>query len=334
MDDGKSPRGDLSFEERALRQANLTESCASDPAFSERMSGNAVSGVMRWFTVRHGFSVSCFDVESTGRFDGSARSEPSLVLAALLNCAGRGFATTELSALPLEVPYTPNTLIYCFTRVATRGDYDVPPTRFRGVEVRLSHSYLDQLLALDLFREATSTHPFHLASNAGLWVGTAPLTNAQQASAERILRSAAATPSDDLAVETSGLALLDSALAAMRAASAADFSEVAENRFRLEAARALIMRDVAHGWSIAEIADAVGLTEKRLKTGFRAKFGMPVYAYLQNARLTLARQLLDAGNQTVTEVSLAVGYANPSHFAFLYKRAFGNAPSARINARR
>ena len=37
---------------------------------------------------------------------------------------------------------------------------------------------------------------------------------------------------------------------------------------------------------------------------------------------------------SVTEVSLAVGYANPSHFAFLYRRTYGETPSARGTPRR
>ena len=41
-----------------------------------------------------------------------------------------------------------------------------------------------------------------------------------------------------------------------------------------------------------------------------------------------ARTLLRNGTTSVTEASLSVGYANPGHFARLFRRTFGIQPSA------
>jgi AraC-like DNA-binding protein len=34
------------------------------------------------------------------------------------------------------------------------------------------------------------------------------------------------------------------------------------------------------------------------------------------------------GKDSITEISLSVGYANPSHFARLYRRTYGEPPHA------
>ena len=335
MDEGKSRHDDLRCEERPLRHAGLTENFRPDTPHPERMAGHPVKGMMRRLTVRDGLAISCFDLSSAEVFNGKATSDATFVVTVLLDCAGRSLAYTSMANAPLEVSYTPETLIYCFTRAVTEGTYDVPPdTRFRGVEVRLSHDYLSRLSALELFQAANADHPFHTVSNVDLWLGTIPASPEAKVCAERILQAAFANPSDDLAVETNGLAILNLSLAAMRDASGADSAEVRQARPQLEAARRLLLGNLAHPWSLKELAGEVGLTEKRLKTGFRAAFGTPVHAFLQGARLSRARQVLEAGNVSVTEASLAVGYANPSHFAYLYRRTFGATPSNRRVSRK
>ncbi|MFX7804591.1 AraC family transcriptional regulator, partial [Acinetobacter baumannii] len=58
---------------------------------------------------------------------------------------------------------------------------------------------------------------------------------------------------------------------------------------RLAEARALILGDLARNWTIRDIARAVGLNEKKLKSGFRDAYGLPVHGFLQRARLDAAR---------------------------------------------
>ncbi|NRA88132.1 MAG: helix-turn-helix transcriptional regulator [Rhizobiales bacterium] len=94
----------------------------------------------------------------------------------------------------------------------------------------------------------------------------------------------------------------------------------------IKTAQELILSDIVHTWSINEISRKVGLNSKKLKSGFKSEFGIPVYSFLQQERLKLALELLQLGNLSVTEISLTVGYANPSHFAYLFKRQFGNSP--------
>jgi AraC-like DNA-binding protein len=69
------------------------------------------------------------------------------------------------------------------------------------------------------------------------------------------------------------------------------------------------------------------LNEKRLKEGFREKFGLPIYTFLQKSRLYAAREFLVSLDRKVIDIAMAVGYSNPSRFSELFSREFGMTPS-------
>jgi AraC-like DNA-binding protein len=70
------------------------------------------------------------------------------------------------------------------------------------------------------------------------------------------------------------------------------------------------------------------MSETKLKQGFVALFGSPVFSYLRRERLAAARRLLLAGGLGVTEVADRVGYQNPSKFAAAFRLEFGVTPSS------
>lgn len=76
-----------------------------------------------------------------------------------------------------------------------------------------------------------------------------------------------------------------------------------------------------------ELAQTVGLNEFKLKNGFRQIFGTTVFKHLHNCRMEKARQLLEEGNYTVTQVAWTVGFANRGDFAAAFRRKFGVNPS-------
>jgi AraC-like DNA-binding protein len=77
-----------------------------------------------------------------------------------------------------------------------------------------------------------------------------------------------------------------------------------------------------------ELARHVGVNQTKLKADFRAVFGAPIYSYLRDHRMSVARQLLQDRDYNVTQVAARVGYANPSKFASAFRRHFGISPSA------
>jgi AraC-like DNA-binding protein len=86
--------------------------------------------------------------------------------------------------------------------------------------------------------------------------------------------------------------------------------------------------------SLMELARIVGINDHKLKTGFRQVFDTTVFGYLHERRMERSRQLLDAGELTVTEAARAVGFANRGYFAASFRRKFGVNPSAYLHYRR
>lgn len=95
---------------------------------------------------------------------------------------------------------------------------------------------------------------------------------------------------------------------------------------RIHHAKDILVRQLEQPPSLQMLARQVGLNEHKLKVGFRQIFNTTVFGYLYHHRMEQARQLLEAGEMTVTSVAYAVGYANRSHFAAAFRRKFGINP--------
>lgn len=96
-------------------------------------------------------------------------------------------------------------------------------------------------------------------------------------------------------------------------------------RRQLAQARRLIEARYGEEWTVLRLAREVGLSEKKLKAGFRQVAGRSVHAYLREVRLEAAASMLEAGF-SVTETALATGFANLSHFSKSFRQAKGVAP--------
>ncbi len=59
---------------------------------------------------------------------------------------------------------------------------------------------------------------------------------------------------------------------------------------------------------------------------FKNQFGLPISTYLQNLRITKAKQLLRFSNKTVEEIGYEVGLGNPAYFSRVFKNVEGVSP--------
>ena len=64
-----------------------------------------------------------------------------------------------------------------------------------------------------------------------------------------------------------------------------------------------------------------------LANSFKKELGIPIGTYIIEKRLEKARKMLQAGEASVTEVALAVGYDNFAYFSRLFKNKVGMSPS-------
>lgn len=76
-----------------------------------------------------------------------------------------------------------------------------------------------------------------------------------------------------------------------------------------------------------DIAEELGISSSYLSQLFSKHGGMGFVDYLTEIRIGRAKELLEAGNLSIQEVSAAVGYQDPNYFSRLFKRVTGVSPS-------
>ena len=79
--------------------------------------------------------------------------------------------------------------------------------------------------------------------------------------------------------------------------------------------------------TISQLARMVSISESKLKKDFKMIYGSPVYEYFQKVRMQAAKDKLLAGNHSVKEVAMELGYSNLSNFTIAFKKEFGLLPS-------
>jgi len=81
-------------------------------------------------------------------------------------------------------------------------------------------------------------------------------------------------------------------------------------------------------FSLAELAQSVGLSYWHFCRAFKQSAGEAPYRYFQRQRIARARQLLAENRLSVTRIAAELRYASPSHFSTAFKRAMGLSPRA------
>jgi len=92
-------------------------------------------------------------------------------------------------------------------------------------------------------------------------------------------------------------------------------------------ALALMHREPANEWTIADLAKEVGTSRSVLADRFRHYLGEPPMTYLTRWRLLLGARLLTSGNASVAEIAADVGYESEPAFNRAFKREFGLPPA-------
>jgi AraC-like DNA-binding protein len=97
-------------------------------------------------------------------------------------------------------------------------------------------------------------------------------------------------------------------------------------------ALALMHRSPARAWTIATLANEVGLSRSVLAERFRHFLNDPPMSYLTRWRLQLGAQMLDSTSYSVAQIAAEVGYESEAAFNRAFKREFG-MPPARFRAK-
>lgn len=78
--------------------------------------------------------------------------------------------------------------------------------------------------------------------------------------------------------------------------------------------------------TISQLAKRLGTNENKLKRNFKQVYNKTLNESLTEERLNYAKLLLAAQELNIQQISLEVGYKNPSHFTRLFKQRFGMLP--------
>ncbi len=98
-------------------------------------------------------------------------------------------------------------------------------------------------------------------------------------------------------------------------------------REKLFQAKEILSENLDAPPSLAELSRQIGLNTFQLKKDFKELFGVPVFKYLQNERMSTAHDLIRTQKATVQEAAWHVGYDSLSSFSNAFNKKFGFRPS-------
>jgi AraC family transcriptional regulator len=79
--------------------------------------------------------------------------------------------------------------------------------------------------------------------------------------------------------------------------------------------------------SLKDLATIANLSPYHFARAFKRSFGEPPHRYLNGRRIERAKTLLENPARSVTEVALAVGFADPMSFTAAFHRLVGTTPT-------
>ena len=100
------------------------------------------------------------------------------------------------------------------------------------------------------------------------------------------------------------------------------------------AALSAIHGDVQRNWTVEQLAATAGASRSAFAARFTRIVGLPPIDYLLNWRMALARDALQSGRGSLSDVAFQCGYQSASAFSTAFRRVVGCAPARYAAAQR
>ena len=94
-----------------------------------------------------------------------------------------------------------------------------------------------------------------------------------------------------------------------------------------EAARQYIYENLDKKITIKDICDVVNCSKTTLIATFKKEFGITVNALITKAKLEEAEKLLIAGEMSINEIAMAMGFYDQAYFCKVFSQQYGIPPS-------
>lgn len=88
----------------------------------------------------------------------------------------------------------------------------------------------------------------------------------------------------------------------------------------------MVDSDSAH-WSAAQLADALGVSRRRLSAAFRRDTGMGLTDFIRTERLRIARRLLVQTSMPMQAIAERLGFSSSANFSTIFRQHVGMTPS-------
>jgi AraC-like DNA-binding protein len=102
---------------------------------------------------------------------------------------------------------------------------------------------------------------------------------------------------------------------------------------KIRRARAILSVDYADPPPLPDLANQLGISETRLKSGFKSMHGTTVMQFCIEKRIEAARLLLRENRHSISEIGSIVGYEDHSAFTRAFRRHTGSTPKEWRRAR-
>jgi len=90
--------------------------------------------------------------------------------------------------------------------------------------------------------------------------------------------------------------------------------------------RGFIQQQHMRDWSVESLAKALHLSVRTMRQVFRQRYRQSVTDFLEEVRITRARDLLATTDLSIHEVAAAVGFRDPHYFGRVFRQHVGKSP--------
>lgn len=95
---------------------------------------------------------------------------------------------------------------------------------------------------------------------------------------------------------------------------------------KVEEAAEIIHAELEQMDNILALSRRVGLNQNTLQQGFKHLYDLSVNQYIRNARMEMARELMETTGLNITEITYKIGISSRSYFSKLFKQRYSMTP--------